>query len=278
MNNIIRQKYIAETKASEENNRALVVTISTINPDRSNDVVMPQGIKLDNYLRNPVVMLGHDYRGLAIAKADQIEVKDDRIVARVQFPPEKDYPLADTVYNLYSKGFMNAWSIGFIPTKALDLENGGRQFEEWELLEFSAVAVPDNPEALTMLRSKGIDMTPIEKVIADTKEGGELEEDTKEEEKPEEPVSSSEVIAEDKPEDQPVEQEAKVLSTKSRELISKAIGSMNETIKVLEELASTSEEVEEVPTKANQTVLDLVEGLKIADKAIGLALKRAKAR
>jgi len=147
-----RVKFVGETKADKKD-RTLTVTISTKTPDRSRDVVMPYGMKTDNYMRNPVVAFGHDYRGLAIARTKSLAVADDRIVAEVEFPEEGIYPFADQVYRLYQKGFMNAWSIGFIPMKALDLETGGRQFDEWELLEFSAVLVPDNPEALTMLRS-----------------------------------------------------------------------------------------------------------------------------
>ena len=120
-------KFVASTKVTKKN-RSLVVTISTKNPDRSRDVVMPVGMKTDNYMKNPVVAFGHDYRGLAIARTKNLSVSEDRIVADVEFPEEGVYPFADQVYRLYRDGFMNAWSIGFMPIKALDLESGGRQF------------------------------------------------------------------------------------------------------------------------------------------------------
>jgi hypothetical protein len=157
-----RLKFASDDIKVNKKSRTLTVTISTKTPDRSRDVVMPRGMKTDNYMKNPVVAFGHDYRGLAIAKAGGLDVTDDRIIATVQFPDEGVYPFADQVYKLYRDGFMNAWSIGFMPLKALDLDTGGRQFDEWELLEFSAVLVPDNPEALTMFRStKGLDMNTI---------------------------------------------------------------------------------------------------------------------
>lgn len=137
---------------------SLIVTISTSNPDRSNDVVDPQGADLTSYLKNPVVALNHNYQGLPIAKTEQIEVKEDRIMAKVVFPKRGVYPLADTVHDLYQDGFMNAWSIGFIPKEFEPNDQGGKDFTKWELLEYSAVLVPDNPEALTMLRSKGFDV------------------------------------------------------------------------------------------------------------------------
>src|SRR3972149_2376451 len=99
-------RYIAETKADKKS-RSLTVTISTKTPDRSRDVVIPNGMKMDNYMKNPVVAFAHDYRGLAIARADQLEVMDDRIIAKVTFPDQGIYPLADQVYGLYRDGFMS---------------------------------------------------------------------------------------------------------------------------------------------------------------------------
>lgn len=161
---VIRKTYQAETKAASED-RTLVVKITTSNPDRSSDVVLPQGAILDNYQRNPVVALNHKYDGLAIAKTEQLEVIEDGILAKVKFPELGIYGLADTVYELYKGGFMNAWSIGFIPLEIEDRDGGGREFKKWELLEYSAVLVPDNPEALTMLRSKGIEVTDEGEII-----------------------------------------------------------------------------------------------------------------
>lgn len=142
----------------EADDQSLIVTISTSSPDRSHDIVSPDGVDLTSYKKNPVVALNHNYQGLPIAKTEQIEVKEDRIMAKVVFPKRGVYPLADTVHDLYKDGFMNAWSIGFIPKEFEPNENGGKNFTKWELLEYSAVLVPDNPEALTLLRSKGFDL------------------------------------------------------------------------------------------------------------------------
>lgn len=146
MNKVVRKTYQTETKA-EGKDRVLSVRISTVNPDRSKDVVVPKGAILTNYKRNPVVALGHNYSGLAVAKAEDIQITEDAIFAKVKFPPQGVYDVADTVYELYKGGFMNAWSIGFMPVNYTERKDGGYEFEQWELLEFSAVLVPDNPEA-----------------------------------------------------------------------------------------------------------------------------------
>ena len=180
--------YDADVKAIE-GERALNVTITTNGMDRDGDIVEPQGAKLANFRKNPVVLMAHDYRGLPIAKAKDLTKTDSGIEAKVVFPEEGIYPLADTVYNMYKHKFMRAWSIGFIPIKSEDIaddedEDGklteqsirrGKRIKSWELLEFSACAVPSNPNALTNAMKKGIDIEPL-------KEEGFIEiEDEKEE-------------------------------------------------------------------------------------------------
>lgn len=184
MGEILRKTYLAsETKVADGQDRTLVVKISTSTPDRSRDIVRPEGVQLDNYVRNPVVAFGHNYSGLSIGKTVDIQKVTEGIIAKVEFTPKGVYPLADQLYEMYKGGFMNAWSIGFIPKKWVDKEDGGRDFQEWELLEYSAVLVPDNPEALTLLRSKGVDVEPLEKAMSEVKEEEDISDKKEETEK-----------------------------------------------------------------------------------------------
>lgn len=201
MGKILRKTYLAsETKVADGEDRTLVVKISTSTPDRSRDIVRPEGVQLDNYIKNPVVAFGHNYSGLSIGKTVDIQKVTEGIIAKVEFTPKGVYPLADQLYEMYKGGFMNAWSIGFIPKKWVDKEDGGRDFQEWELLEYSAVLVPDNPEALTLLRSKGVDVKPLEKAMEALKEEEEIK-DIKQEEK------KIEIKVEKKEEEKQVEEE-----------------------------------------------------------------------
>lgn len=190
------KNYIAETKAVEDR-RALNVTITTDTVDRDGDIVEPKGIKLTNFRKNPVVLLAHDYRGLPIGRAENLERNEHGITADVIFPDEGIYPLADTVYQLYKQKFIKAWSIGFIPIKSEEIpdEDGkeshrdffgrkGRRIKSSDLLEFSGCAVGSNPDALTNMIAKGINIEPL-------KEAGfiEIEEDKN---KPEEVINKPE--------------------------------------------------------------------------------------
>lgn len=165
MSKTIRKTYQSAVTKEADEDRTLIVRISTNKPDRSNDIVRPEGADLTNYKRNPVVALNHNYQGLAIAKTEELKITDDGIMAKVRFPKKGVHDLSDTVFELYKEGFMNAWSIGFIPKKFDPIDNGGKDFKEWELLEYSAVLVPDNPEALTMLRSKGYEVDDKGKIL-----------------------------------------------------------------------------------------------------------------
>src|SRR4051812_40239212 len=77
-----------ETKEVDEQSRTLIVKISTSDVDRSGDVVIPTGVILDNYLKNPVVAAFHRYDEPAIAKTLEMQVMDDCILARLEFMPE----------------------------------------------------------------------------------------------------------------------------------------------------------------------------------------------
>ncbi|MGD8499070.1 MAG: HK97 family phage prohead protease [Phycisphaerales bacterium] len=118
--------------------------------DRDEDIVRATGAMLENYNKNPVVLFAHDYRQPPVAKTLKIEVlKDQGLRARFQFPREGVSSRADEIRLLWGEGFLNAASIGFVPIESQDVEGkAGRDFTKWELLEWSIVTVPANPEAL----------------------------------------------------------------------------------------------------------------------------------
>ncbi len=128
--------------------------ISTSQPDRAGDVVVPSGLRnLDEFLRNPVVLWAHQRTLPPIGVCRKIEIQGDRIVAETQFA--KGVPFAEDVFKLYEQGILRAWSIGFEPVQVTPQRRGLR-YDEWDLLEYSAVPVPENPRALTVAVQKGL--------------------------------------------------------------------------------------------------------------------------
>jgi HK97 family phage prohead protease len=139
----IFKTYQTESKKVDELTFEALITSSA--EDRQGEVVVPGGISLENFQRNPVVLYGHDYSGLPVAKATSLTLEPSGIAARFSFPENGVYDKADTVRKLWGAGFLNAVSIGFIP---LERSEDGRTITKCELLEFSIVPVPANQEAL----------------------------------------------------------------------------------------------------------------------------------
>lgn len=104
------------------------------------------GLNLDRFRANPVVMYGHDYWGresLPIGRAENIEVDGPNLLADTIFDPDDDF--AQQVERKYRNGFLNAVSVGF-DVRKIDPETG--VVDEWEMIEYSAVPVPLDPDAV----------------------------------------------------------------------------------------------------------------------------------
>lgn len=123
--------------------------------DRMGETVVSAGMNAEAYLRNPVVLWAHDRHSLPpIGKSEGLQVEAGvgvRAVTRFAATP-----FAAEVKNLYDGGFLNAFSIGFIETEAIN-----NVFTKWDLLEYSAVAVPANPDALVKAVDAGSDAAAL---------------------------------------------------------------------------------------------------------------------
>lgn len=171
----VRKELVTEVGQTAE---GLSFILSTPSVDRHGDTVAQAGWKLDNYKKNPVVLFGHDQNSPPVGKAGYVAVENGKLVAKaVQFTPKDLSPFGHMIGEMYRQGFMNAVSVGFLPAKFKENEERGglaMDFEEQELLEFSAVPVPANPEALQGAKSAGIEVGPLVQwamKILDTKDG-----------------------------------------------------------------------------------------------------------
>jgi HK97 family phage prohead protease len=145
------------TRRSSDDTRTTVV-ISTDGVDRHGTIIDPNGAILDNYNQNPVFLINHDYDLLAGSGAE-ITVQNNQIVANID---DDMWDLEDEriipYYNKVKSGKMRAASVGFIP-REIEFENEDGEprkepiIRKWELLEFSFVTIPSNPEALVTVRN-----------------------------------------------------------------------------------------------------------------------------
>lgn len=165
--------------------------ITSKSEDRHGDVVEPHGCegRLERYAKNPVVFFGHKSYGLPVGRAVDkdgnwagLEFTEAGVISPVKFHLKTKE--SEDVFALVDAGELSAASIGFIPLRAKvsrskvdeddDLPKGEMKFEpyvryrflEWELLEWSVVAVPANPDCVHMRLSKGIGGKPLSEKVA----------------------------------------------------------------------------------------------------------------
>lgn len=142
-------------KADDKRVRTRFVA-STATPDRMGDIVEQESWSLGNYRQNPVILWAHDYSLPPVGRAVFVEVVEGQLEIEVEWDTQGE--LGALVARQYQQGFLSAGSVGFQPTAATpraslpddDPRRGqyGYVFHGCELLEFSAVPVPANAEAL----------------------------------------------------------------------------------------------------------------------------------
>lgn len=153
---MIKKVFNSEIKSIDEKEMTLTAFVSTSARDRYDEVLDPKGVDISNYNKNPVVLWAHKYDIPPIGKALWTKRNEEGVISKVKFA---NTPFAQEIFNLYKEGFLKAFSVGFIP---IEYEDGDgkktprRIYKKWEMLEYSAVPVPANPEALALAVQRGI--------------------------------------------------------------------------------------------------------------------------
>lgn len=155
MTSLIRADPAARTLHLDASKMVLRSVITSIDPDRAGDVVNPLGIRnAEEFLMNPVVLWAHNRSAVPpIGTCQWLDVQPRRIVAETKFA--QNVPFAEDVFRLYEQGVLRGWSIGFLP-RIVKPQLKGARVEAWDLLEYSAVPIPENPGALTLALQKGL--------------------------------------------------------------------------------------------------------------------------
>lgn len=129
----------------------IIASVPTV--DRDRDRIMPLGIDLNNFRKNPLMFFGHNYRDpwAVIGTAAEINLSADsfRVRPELREPVNESDPM-HIISALWNQNILRAASIGFIPKKGKPNEFGGTDFEEIELLEISIVPLPANQDALRL--------------------------------------------------------------------------------------------------------------------------------
>lgn len=172
---------MVEKGTFNDEERSFVAWASTSVQDRDGEKIAHDAWDSKNFARNPVVLWAHSYSERPIAKALWVKQQTNGLKFKPQFAPTE---MGKETYMLYKEGFLNAFSVGFIPKDFEEDEENmvefmgffGGKFEkplltytDVELLEISCVPVPCCPDALVERLANGqIKAKGLQKAIKDT--------------------------------------------------------------------------------------------------------------
>lgn len=164
---LLRKQYAVQViRADGEGDAAgaITIAISSATPDRDNDTVSVAGWDLGNYRKNPVILWAHDSRQPPVGRSSREWVERALLMSTPDFTPADLYPFGHMIGRMVQGGWLNAASVGFRPLEWSyrdDARGFGVDFLKQELLEYSIVPIPANPEALVGAKSAGIDLAPL---------------------------------------------------------------------------------------------------------------------
>lgn len=186
----------AKFPANIEETRTVQFVISTDAKDRHNSKLNMKGWKLDNFNRNPIVGYQHNVYGDNMCTPPNPDdvlgparawMDGDRLMGEVTFETADINPQAEKIFRKVLNGTLKATSVGFLEVgqgrTVVEKDEKGKvigetyHFEGQELLEFSIVNIPSNPEAtrkvvmnharagVHMLNRIGLPVSEIRKLV-----------------------------------------------------------------------------------------------------------------
>lgn len=147
------QRFLSSEPTATEDGKYRFL-ISDESKDRYGTVIKANGWELDNYNRNAIVAYNHYTGGFNpdnIIGKSRVWVEGDKLWGEVELEPGN--PVAEKVKRRLEFGTLRAASVGFNPLEWSDgdvtrgEERGTLYFRKHELLEWSIVDVPANPNA-----------------------------------------------------------------------------------------------------------------------------------
>ena len=160
---MLRKAFEGQLIEVQAGRREIVACISTSAVDRDGDVVLPEGLVRKNY-SGLTVFYNHD-TALPLGAAQWVKKSGDRVLAKYRCTDKTQF--GRDMFALAQDGVLNSYSVGFLPgefsnptpeeiARRPELKKARRIYRKWELLEFSLVGIPANPEATMLAISKKV--------------------------------------------------------------------------------------------------------------------------
>lgn len=159
---LIRKLATTERQGVDTSALCVKACLSTASIDTDGDIVEPLGLDASEHRKNPVVLWAHQSTLPPVAKAEDRDgrytvTKASSAVHGVAYFSEHD-EFSEKLFRLYDEGILRAWSVGFRPKEFDRRKSGskpGLHVKAWQLVEYSAVGIGANPDALTVRMQKG---------------------------------------------------------------------------------------------------------------------------
>lgn len=167
----LRRVCAAQVTRASDDPRTYEFVLSTAAQDRYHDTIEVAGWDTSNYLSTGAgpVLWAHDATLPPIGSCRRIWVQDGALRGTLEFPIPGTSRLADELRGLVEAGALSACSVGFLPIKwTLNEDTRGVDFIEQELLEWSLVSIPANPEATIQARAAVPDLIELHRWVAET--------------------------------------------------------------------------------------------------------------
>jgi len=135
-----------ETKTLSANDEYVEIEgyANYLSKDRDGDIVIPSGIDLSHYEKNPIVLYQHNQKE-PCGKVVNIELRPDGLYVKARIYKA----LHEKAYNAVKLGVLKTFSIGFMGLDGeYDDETDTFFFKKTELFEISVVSVPSNRESV----------------------------------------------------------------------------------------------------------------------------------
>lgn len=198
---VIRLLQNTEIRISKDvlESRTIEFVISDETKDRHGSVIRLKGWNLKNFKKNGIVGYQHELYGSwggdsnpdsVIAKATAF-IEGDKLIGRATFEAYEDYDglkdktlitgnqLAEKIFRKVVAGTLKSTSVGFMPIiegnyGKDDQARGGKDqtffYDQAELLEFSIVNIPSNPNAVKRALDIRKDMDRLERIATELKQ------------------------------------------------------------------------------------------------------------
>ena len=162
MTSKVRCQYMDVVRRDSVGDGVYRVTIAANERVRQPPELDFDGMSTDNYARNPVVMWAHDVSGrspsggLPVGRTLRLDKRQGGELV-VDFEFLSDDPFAKRVRNAWDKGFLRAASISWLPIAGEPAGDGRWRDTRSDLLEWSIVPVPADPDALRQAHRRMLD-------------------------------------------------------------------------------------------------------------------------